>query len=69
MHRKNEQELGNVDDSDGPYQRHAIAQNTWNRVNRRILVKTRKKGRVYISKTGRAWSCDLALSQDGEKVT
>lgn len=40
MYRKSEQELGNVDDSDGPYQIHAIAQNTCNRVNRRILVKT-----------------------------
>lgn len=56
-YRKSEQELGNVDDSDGPYQRHATAQNTCNRVNR-ILVKT-----------GRVWSHDLALSQDGEKVT
>ena len=60
-----EQELGKVDALGGPYQRYNTAQNICNRVNKRNLVKTGGQGRVYLSKDGRAWSPDLALSQDG----
>ena len=54
MYRKNEQKLGNVHVLDGPYQKYISVQNTCNRINERILVKTGGKGRVYISETVRA---------------